>query len=135
MTTLLLDTNAAIWALDKFDNLGSIAAADITNPANQVFVSDIVILECVIKYRTGKLQSSLDFRRLDQALLLAGIQQISFDGWTAQQFLDMPELQWADPFDRAHIALALAKHMTLVTSDKNILNCGITGLNVLDARK
>lgn len=133
--TLLLDTNAAIWALDEVHNLGLRAFADITNPSNRVFVSDIVVLECAIKARIGKLETSLDFRRLDQALQQAGMQQLAFDGWTAQQFLDIPELPWADPFDRAHLALAMAKHMTLVTSDTNILHAGLSGLKVLDARK
>jgi PIN domain nuclease of toxin-antitoxin system len=126
---LLLDTNAFIWSLANTDKLGRRALADISNNANQVYVSSISLLECAIKIRTGKLKFSLDFSQVDGVLEEADIQQVAFDVWAA------PELSWSDPFDAAIIAQATAKHMTLVTSDSNILESTIVGLHTLDAEK
>ncbi len=132
---LLLDTNAFIWAVGDSSQLGSRAAADITNPNNRVYVSDISIFECAIKKRTGKLKAEINFSQIDKALTAANIQQIPFDSWAAEQFVGLHRLKWGDPFDAALVALALAKRMTLVTSDHNILSSKISELKTLDAKK
>ncbi len=132
---LLLDTNAFIWAVGDASQLGKRATADITKPTNKVYVSDISLLECAIKKRTGKLKAKINFAQIDNVLTEANIKQMAFDAWTAEQFISLPKFKWGDPFDAALIALAMAKHMTLVTSDHNILNCGIPELQTLDAKK
>ena len=132
---LLLDTNAFIWSLANIDKLGKRATADISNNANQVYISDISLLECAIKIRTGKLKLAIDFSKVDAFLVQANIQQIPFDAWTAEKYIKLPKLPWTDPFDIAIIAQAIAKHMTLVTSDHHILESAITGLRTLDAQK
>jgi PIN domain nuclease of toxin-antitoxin system len=130
---LLLDT--FIWSLANTDKLGRRALADISNNVNQVYVSSISLLECAIKIRTGKIKFSLDFSQVDAFLEEANIQQIAFDAWAAEHYIKLPELSWSDPFDTAIIAQAIAKHMTLVTSDSNILESTIIGLRTLDAEK
>ncbi len=132
---LLLDTNAFIWALADVDKLGKRAIADISNNNNRVYVSSISILECAIKIRTGKLKFSIDFSQIDGFLEEANIQQIAFDSWAAEHYIKLPELSWSDPFDAAIIAQATAKHMTMVTSDSNILESTIVGLRTLDSQK
>lgn len=132
---LLLDTNAFIWALANVDKLGKRALADISNNDNRVYVSSISLLECAIKIRTGKLKFSIDFSEVDDFLDEANIQQIPFDSWAAEHYIKLPELSWSDPFDAAIIAQATAKHMTLVTSDSNILESNIIGLRTLDSQK
>ncbi len=132
---LLLDTNAFIWALSDVSMLGKRTRQDIANPSNKVSVSDIAILECAIKQRTGKLILDISFDAIDQALIVANIQQISFNAWAAQKFVNLPHMKWADPFDLALIALALAKHLTIVTSDSNMLTVAIPELRVIDTRK
>lgn len=132
---LLLDTNAFLWSLAHVDRLGKRALADISNNANQVYVSSISLLECAIKIRTGKLKMSVNFSQVDAFLEEANIQQIAFDAWAAEHYIKLIELSWSDPFDAAIIAQATAKHMTLVTSDSNILEATIDGLRTLDAKK
>lgn len=132
---LLLDTNVFIWSLANVDKLGRRALADISNNNNQVYVSSISLLECAIKIRTGKLKFSLDFSQVDVFLEEANIQQIAFDSWAAEHYIKLPELSWSDPFDAAIIAQATAKHMTLVTSDSNILESNIVDLRTLDSQK
>lgn len=133
--TLLLDTNAFIWAISDVSKLGRKASADIANPSNHVYLADITLLECAIKKRTGKLEVDIDFKTINKAVEQAGFGSVSFDAWAAQHFVDLQALPWGDPFDAAHIALAKAKHMTLVTADINVLNVGIEGLRTMDARK
>lgn len=133
--TLLLDTNAFIWSLANINKLGRHATIDISNNANQVYISDISLLECAIKIRTGKLKLTVDFSTVETFLEQANIQQIPFDAWTAKQYIGLHKLPWADPFDIAIIAQAIAKRMTLVTSDRHILESAINGLRTLDAQK
>lgn len=132
---LLLDTNTFIWSLASTDKLGRHTFADISNNKNQVYVSSVSLLECAIKIRIGKLKLSLKFSEIDNYLDNANIQQIPFDTWAAEQYLKLPELSWSDPFDTAIIAQAVSKHMTIVTSDSNILNAEVAGLRTTDAQK
>ena len=81
---LLLDTNAAIWFLTNDGQLGPRALRDIASGSNRVYCSDVVLLECAIKIKTGKLTADIDFKLLDRTLAANFIQQISFDGWSAQ---------------------------------------------------
>jgi PIN domain nuclease of toxin-antitoxin system len=131
---LLLDTNTFIWSLAITEKLGRRALADISNNKNQVYVSSISLLECAIKIRTGKLKLSLEFSEVDRYLEEANIQQMPFNTWAAEHYLKLPELSWSDPFDAAIIAQAVSKHMTLITSDHNILNSGLDGLNIINAQ-
>lgn len=132
---LLLDTNTFIWSLASTDKLGRRALADISNNKNQVYVSSISLLECAVKIRVGKLKLSLEFSEIDSYLEEANIQQISFNTWAAEHYLKLPELSWSDPFDTAIIAQAVSKHMTLITSDSNILKAKVVGLQTADAQK
>ncbi|HUD05406.1 MAG TPA: type II toxin-antitoxin system VapC family toxin [Candidatus Saccharimonadales bacterium] len=132
--TILLDTNVFIWSLTDTDKLGKRALADISNNKNQVYISDISLLECAIKIRIGKLRLSIDYSEIDNYLTEANIQQLSFDSWAVENFVNLPELSWSDPFDSAIIAQAVSKHMTLITSDYNILKTKLDGLKVIDAQ-
>jgi PIN domain nuclease of toxin-antitoxin system len=133
--TLLLDTNALIWSLANADKLGPRAAHDISSSTNQVYISNVSLLECAIKVRTGKLEITMDFSMIDTFLNQANIQLIPFDAWTAAEYVKLPQLSWADPFDTAIIAQAIAKRMTLVTSDHNIIELVTPGLRTFDAKK
>lgn len=132
--TILLDTNALVWFLAEPQNLGPKAKRDITSTANQVYVSDVAILESAIKIQKHKLPYKINFQKLEQRLAENDIKQLNFEPWPAHLFTQLPSLAWSGPFDRAHIALAVAYHMTLITSDYKVLASGIDGLRVMDAR-
>ncbi len=135
MTSLILDTNSLIWSITDSDKLGVNAARDIVDPFNKVYVSDISIFECAIKVRTGALDMRVNFVDLDSFLASINFLRISFDGWCAKQYVDLPNLGWADPFDAALMAQAIAKNMILVTSDYKILNSSVPELKTMDAGK
>lgn len=130
---LLLDTNAFIWWVTDDSRLGKQLRTDIANSANDVYISNLSLFECSIKSRIGKLK--INFDDVDQEISEGRLLELRFDILVARQFADQQSLPQSDPFDAALVAQAVAKHMTLVTSDHHILQSGISGLHCLDARK
>jgi PIN domain nuclease of toxin-antitoxin system len=130
--TILLDTNAYIWWVSDDTRLGVKARGLIANPANKIYISHISILECSIKVRLGKLK--IDFGDVDKEISEGNLLELRFDTLAARQFVAQQNMPQADPFDVAITAQAISKHMTLITSDDNILTSGLDGLQVIDAR-
>jgi PIN domain nuclease of toxin-antitoxin system len=130
---LLLDTNAFIWWVADDAHLGHKARADIANPANNVYISNLSLLECSIKERLGKLK--IDFDAVDQEIAENKLLELRFDTLAARQFVNQQNLPQADPFDVAIVAQAISKHMTLITSDDHILQSTLAGLYTIDATK
>jgi PIN domain nuclease of toxin-antitoxin system len=131
--TILLDTNAFIWWLADDVRLGRKARADIANPRNIIYISSLSFLECSIKVRLGRLK--VDFNAVDQELSEGRLLELQFDTFAARQFVTQQNLPQADPFDVAIVAQAVAKHMTLMTSDDHILKVTVAGLRTIDAEK
>jgi PIN domain nuclease of toxin-antitoxin system len=130
---ILLDTNAFIWWIADDKRLGSKARADIANPENNVFISNLSLLECSIKVRLGKLK--IDFGAVDKEISESRLLELRYDTLAARQFVNQQDLPQADPFDIAIVAQAVSKHMTLITSDDHILEASIPGLYIIDATK
>lgn len=129
---ILLDTNSFIWWVNDELRLGRKAKADIANPKNRIFISNISLLECAIKVRIGKLK--IDFSQVDQEMTNSNFLELRFDALAARQYADQKSLPQSDPFDFAITAQAISKKMTLITSDDKILSSGLDGLNVIDAQ-
>ena len=128
---MLLDTNAFIWWLADNKALGKRARADIANPHNQVYVSNLSLFECAIKVRVGKLK--IDFDAIDTEISEGRMGELRFDTLSARQLASQEDLRQSDPFDAAIVAQAVSKHMTLITSDHYILASTVRGLYVQDA--
>lgn len=129
---LLLDTNAFIWWVSDDERLGRTARKDIANPANDVYISNLSMFECAIKVRLGKLK--IDFDAVDKEISEGRLLELRFDTLVARQLVDQQNLPQSDPFDAAIVAQAVAKHMTLITSDHHILESSIAGLRLLNAK-
>jgi PIN domain nuclease of toxin-antitoxin system len=130
---LLLDTNAFIWWVSDDVRLGQKARAAIASPTNDVYISNLSIFECGIKAKLGKLK--IDFDAVDKEISEARLLELRFDTLVARQLVGQQNLPQSDPFDAAIVAQAIAKHMTLITSDHYILESSIPGLHILDAKK
>ena len=130
---ILLDTNAFIWWISDNVKLGKKSRKDIANPNNDVYISNLSMFECAIKVSLGKLK--IDFTAVDQEISDGRLLELRFDTLVARQFVAQNKLPQADPFDAAIVAQAVAKRMTLITSDYHILKSKTDGLYVLDARK
>lgn len=130
---LLLDTNAFIWWVTDDNRLGHRSRTAIANATNDVYVSNLSMFECSIKAKLGKLR--IDFDAVDQEISEGRLLELRFDTLVARQFVSQQNLPQSDPFDAAIVAQAVAKHMTLVTSDCHILEASVAGLHSLDAQK
>ena len=130
---LLLDTNAFIWWVADDKRLGGKARAAIAEPENNVFISNLSLLECSIKVKLGKLK--IDFTAIDKEISESRLIELRFDTLAARQFVNQQELPQGDPFDVAIVAQAISKHMTLITSDDHILGSSLDGLHFIDATK
>jgi PIN domain nuclease of toxin-antitoxin system len=129
---ILLDTNAFIWWVSDDKRLGTKSRGLIASPSNKVYVSNLSIFECSIKVKLGKLK--IEFTDVDKEISEGRLLELRYDTLAARQFVNQKDMTQADPFDFAITAQAISKRMTLVTSDDNILNSGLDGLQVIDAQ-
>ncbi|MCL2168800.1 MAG: type II toxin-antitoxin system VapC family toxin [Defluviitaleaceae bacterium] len=115
----LLDTCAIIWYFDEEETkLPSDIRSMVNSPESEIFVSIVSIWEIVIKIGKGRLDVNFDilFSKLFRAQF-----EILPIGIASLQVLRKLNLEiHKDPFDRMIIATAMAKDLTIVTSDKDI---------------
>ncbi|HIJ64263.1 MAG TPA: type II toxin-antitoxin system VapC family toxin [Rhodospirillaceae bacterium] len=114
---LLLDTHAALWFVSGDRRLGRQLDA-IRDPANDVFVSMVSLMEVAVKQRIGKLRVDLD------ALLSEFAEQgFEFLPLTPRHVLELAKLpvhpEHKDPFDHQLIAQAIAENLTFVSQDRH----------------
>lgn len=124
---LLLDSHALIWAVDDPSKLGSQAVAALKDPTNQLHVSAATIWELSIKVGLGKLSLSLPFREwINKAIadLGASILPIEIDHADAQTQLRGR----GDPFDRLLAAQSKVENLSILSSDTDLDQYGITRL-------
>jgi PIN domain nuclease of toxin-antitoxin system len=116
----LLDTCVVIWYFEGSDKIHGTVRDRLTDPENEVYMSDVSILEVVIKYTLGKLPLSLPPSELlpilaeKHALATLPLFQESIF-----RLESLPPLHH-DPFDRLLIAQSLEHGLTLVTPDPRI---------------
>jgi len=127
MIRILLDTNIVIWTIFK-TNLSD-EHLKLISQADEVFVSPLSILEIRIKQELGKLplfDISHNIELMDMAIL-------PFNSSQAESY-NLHSAPNKDPFDNALVSIALIENLTLMTSDKNILEIKNKALKTIDAR-
>jgi PIN domain nuclease of toxin-antitoxin system len=121
---LLLDTAAFIFAAASPDRLSKRAASALNDPANNLELSTVSILEIAVKMSLGKLQFGADEAR--DAIEDLGLRILPFSAEHAFRLFDLP-LHHRDPFDRQIIAQALEEDIPILTSDEKFrLYKGVT---------
>ncbi len=118
---LLLDTHCLLWWLDDPFIISAQTRNFISDPANDVFISSVVIWEIAIKQTLGKLAVVGD---IDLCIAKSNFKQlpVSFEHAWATKPLPMIH---KDPFDRMLIAQAVVEKATIVTRDANIPLYGV----------
>jgi PIN domain nuclease of toxin-antitoxin system len=116
----LLDTCTLVWVFEGNERIAPQLQADLTDLENEVFFSDVSLLEIVIKYQLGKLR----LPKPPSAIILPLARRHMIELWphdTATILgLEKLPLLHRDPFDRLLIAQARAHQLTLVTPDTKI---------------
>ena len=93
---LLLDTHVLLWWLDDNPILLVKAKEAIANGNNMVFVSAVTIWEISIKHTLGKLEISVNFRKI---LEQQAFEMLSITADHAHLIRELPA-HHRDPFDR-----------------------------------
>ena len=113
----LLDTCAVIWYFEGSEKIPPRARDLLTDPENALYMSDVSILEVVIKHMLGKFRLSAPPSKLLPALA----EKHSLDCLPLRReamfrLESLPPLH-RDPFDRLLIAQSVEHALTLVTPD------------------
>lgn len=125
MKSLLLDTQALIWALADPQRLYS-ARATIESPDSTVYVSAVSLWEMEIKRAMGKLDTPDD---LEHQLRLRRFTELPLRARHVVPLRTLPPLH-RDPFDRMLVAQCLADDLTLVTHDEQVLAYPVKQLRI-----
>jgi PIN domain nuclease of toxin-antitoxin system len=117
MASYLLDTCVALWHFEGHARISAGLREVLTDPANELHLSDVSILEIVIKYRLGKLPLPRPPSRLVRPLALKHMMEILPLATSAILRLEsLPDLH-RDPFDRLLVCQALDRRLEIITPD------------------
>lgn len=121
---LLLDTCTFLWLAQQPDKISSAASDLIDEPDNDLLLSEVSVLEIVMKHSAGKLPlpdlpkkwipAKLNYHQLVSLPLSAEIMYRSGE---------LPRVH-NDPFDRLLAAQAIEAGLTVVSPDKPISDLG-----------
>ena len=117
---ILLDTCTLIWIFEGSTRIGSMLRNHVTDLENEVFMSDVNILEAVIKFSLGKLPLPRAPSNLIPILAERhGLAQLPIDSDSIFAMEKLPLLH-RDPFDRLLIAQAQVHGFEIETPDPKI---------------
>jgi PIN domain nuclease of toxin-antitoxin system len=124
----LIDTCVALWYFEGSSRIPVDVREILRNPVCEIFVSDVSILEVVIKYGLGKLQLPHPPSRMLLPLIRRHAMDIlPLTTMAIFRLEQLPSLH-RDPFDRLLVAQALEHGMTLVTPDPQVRQYPIANL-------
>ena len=116
--SVVLDTNALIWLLERNARMGSRAVEQVDEAlrTSRVMISAASVWEVAVLVSKNRivLEKSLDQWRIDAFQL--GIEEVPLDGELAIEAVALVGLH-PDPADRFIVATALRTKASLVTSD------------------
>ena len=119
---LLLDTHIWFWLASEIGRLGKRTRGELTNAANELWLSPISTWELLTLHAKGRVRFSGD---PDAWLLRAtqGIQEAPLTHEIAKRAKQIP--MHRDPADRFLVATAEVLDLTLVTADEKLLGLGV----------
>ncbi len=118
---LLLDTKEFLLFITGSPSLSEQVRSIMEDETNEVFVSVISYWEISVKYRLGKLPLDDEpHRYVPDTLKRHGFTDLPLIATDVAEYHKLPLIH-RDPFDRMLICQALARGLTLVTSDSLIL--------------
>ncbi|WP_157225934.1 type II toxin-antitoxin system VapC family toxin [Rhodococcus sp. AW25M09] len=125
MTSFLLDTNALLWLVTDSDRMSDDVRNTLADQGNELTVSAASAWEIAIKTRIGRLDGGPLLSTWAETLSAMNATDLAIDSADASA---AGRLDWHhnDPFDRMVVAQALRRHLTIVTSDRIVLDGALT---------
>ena len=119
---LLLDTHIWLWSLYDPKRLGRRVRRELSNPANELWLSPISTWEALMLNAKGRIRLTGDLTNWVQRAT-APMHEAPL---THEIALAAQQLVWVrqDPADRFLAATAMILDLTLVTADKDLLGLG-----------
>ncbi len=121
MAKYLIDTQILIWFELESPQLKSDILNIIADTGNEIFVSQISLMEITIKQKTGRLpQLSWDTKSIVQQLGKDNIQLMPIEIAHIDAYKNIPFFDnHRDPFDRFLLATCLAEDVPIISADAN----------------
>lgn len=117
---LLLDTCALIWMTFDPGRLSTSVAGVLNQPATRLHVSALSAWELGIKVGKGKLGLPEPVSQWFPAVVAEyRLTEISISSHAAAASTELPAIH-ADAFDRLLVAMAMERHLTIITGDQTI---------------
>ena len=130
-TALLLDTHVWLWYAEGCEgrlSAATLAAIDQSRQAHRLHVAAISVWEIGMLCAKRKINLSAPVREwVRRSLSMPGIRLQALDTVTALESAMLPDDPHGDPADRFLIAEARVGGLTLLTSDRKILDYGKAG--------
>jgi PIN domain nuclease of toxin-antitoxin system len=121
MTKYLLDTHILLWSLLEPKHLSEKVAEELDNPANELWLSPITIWEIIILAEKGRIRLDQDPAPwMENVLAALPFHQAVLNHAIAIQSRTI-SLPHQDPADRFIAASAVVYGLTLVTSDRYLI--------------
>ena len=128
MASYLLDTCVAIWYFEGSGRISGDLRGVLIDPSNELYLSDVSVLEIVIKYRLGKLPLPRPPSQLIGPLARKHLMEpLGLAVAAIFELESLPDLH-RDPFDRLLICQARVNRLELVTPDPLIRQYDIPSL-------
>lgn len=120
--SVVLDTNALVWALEGDKALGRRAEHVIDQAVldGVAHVSAISFWELSLKIRKGKFRLAQPIADWRASVLRLGVREVAIDGTIGIAANELPNMH-DDPADRLIVATALNLGASLATSDARLL--------------
>jgi PIN domain nuclease of toxin-antitoxin system len=117
VSEFLLDTHTLLWFDTDPTQLSSTALQLIQDPSTIIFVSSMTAWELGIKFALGKLPAAHGLvSSYHSTISKYGFLEIAFTSHDALHAARLPATR-KDPFDRALVAQALERKLTIVSMD------------------
>lgn len=122
MNKLLLDTHIFLWSILAPEKLNAPVVQALTDPVNEVWLSPVSVWEALLLAQKGRLALNGDPAAwLQNALDTLPLKEAPLNYAVALQSRTI-QLPHQDPADRFIAATALVYGLTLVTSDRHLIN-------------
>jgi len=121
---LLLDTCTFLWLAQQPDKISQTAALFIDDPGNDLLLSDVSVLEIVMKHSAGKLPLSKNPKNwIPEKIIFHQLIHLPMHQEVIYRSGELPRCH-VDPFDRLLTAHAIEHGLTLISPDTPLSDLG-----------